>query len=141
MVTAARKTAIVPQYQLSFGCKGWINQELINYSSYANAVITSILEDHDGTIWVTRGLITDGTGPLCHVIGAAMQCYGKADGLPEAFYETLIRDSVGNLWLGRSTSVTRWQPGLLQTYYPRGLKSNAGMGGVAGLVPRSDGSL
>jgi len=123
------------------GLSHWTNQDLINYSSYANANITSIVEDEDGTIWVTRTRITDGTGPLCQVKGTAMRCYGKADGIPEDRYSTLARDSAGNFWLGSDTGLIRWRPGSLQTYYPSGLKSNAGQLGVSALVPEPDGSL
>jgi len=123
------------------GLSHWTNQDLLNYSSYANAVISSIVEDDDGTIWVTRNRITDGTGPLCKVKGTAMQCYGKPDGLPETSYWSLVRDSAGSLWLGSSTALTRWRPGSFQTYYPSGLKSNAGQAGIVALVPSSDGSI
>ena len=123
------------------GLSHWTNHDLINYSSYANAQIRSIVEDDDGTIWVTRNLITDGTGPLCKVKGTAMQCYGKPDGLPETSYWSLVRASSGSLWLGSSTALTRWRPGSFQTYYPSGLKSNAGQSGILALVPSSDGSI
>jgi ligand-binding sensor domain-containing protein len=33
------------------GLSHWTNQDLINYSSYANSVINSIIGDRDGTIW------------------------------------------------------------------------------------------
>jgi ligand-binding sensor domain-containing protein len=93
------------------GLSHWTNQDLINYSSYANAAIGAMVEDEDGTIWVTRARITDGTGPLCKVKGTAMQCYGKADGLPEDCYWSVVRDSAGNFWLGTDVALTRWKPG------------------------------
>ena len=123
------------------GLSHWTNQDLINYSSYANVVMGPTVEEENGTIWVIRAGIADGTGPLCQVNGMAVRCYGKADGIPEEPYSSLARDSAGNLWLGGSTSLTRWRPGSFQTYYLSGLKSNTGQPGVCALAPRPDGSL
>jgi PAS domain S-box-containing protein len=117
------------------------NQDLINYSSYANAVMGPTVEEENGTTWVIRATIADETGPLCQVNGQAMRCYGKADGFPEEPYSSLARDSAGNFWLGGSTSLTRWRPGSSQTYYLSGLKSNTGQPGVCALAPAADGSL
>ncbi len=44
------------------------NQDLINYSSYANAVMGPTVEEENGTIWLIRAGIADGTGPLCTVL-------------------------------------------------------------------------
>ncbi len=122
------------------GLSHWANQDLINYSSYAD-VMGPTAEDENGTVWVIRAGVADGTGPLCQVNGMAVRCYGKADGIPEEPYSSLARDSAGNLWLGGSTSLTRWRPGSFQTYYLSGLKSNTGQPGVCAIAPKPDGSL
>jgi len=54
--------------------------ELINYSTAIG--ISTIIEDHEGTIWVTRYRITDGKGPLCRAADRALQCYGTEAGIP-----------------------------------------------------------
>ena len=123
------------------GLSHWIDQDLINYSSYANVVMGPTVEEEDGTIWVIRAGTADGTGPLCQINGMAVRCYGKADGFPEEPYSSLARDSAGNVWLGGSTSLTRWRSGSFETYYPSGLKSNTGQPGVCALAPGPDGSL
>ena len=122
------------------GLSHWANQDLINYSSYAD-VMGPTAEEENGTVWVIRAGVADGTGPLCQVNGMAVRCYGKADGIPEEPYSSLARDSAGNLWLGGSTSLTRWRPGSFQTYYLSGLKSNTGQPGVCAIAPKPDGSL
>ena len=122
------------------GLSRWTKQDLINYSSHAD-VMGPTIEEENGATWVIRAGIADGTGPLCQVNGMAVRCYGKADGIPEEPYSSLARDSAGNLWLGGSTSLTRWRPGSFQTYYLSGLKSNTGQPGVCALAPRPDGSL
>jgi PAS domain S-box-containing protein len=123
------------------GLSHWANQDLIDYSAYANTVMGPTVEEENGTIWVLRAGAADKTGPLCQVKGMAMRCYGKADGIPEEPYSSLARDSAGNIWLGGSTNLTRWRTGSFQTYYPTGLKSNTGQPGVCALAPAPDGSL
>ena len=123
------------------GLNHWANQDLINYSSYANAVTGPMVEEQNGTIWVLRAGISDENGPICQVTGMTMRCYGKADGIPEEPYSSLIRDSAGDFWLGGSTSLTRWRPGSFQTYHLSGLKSNGGQSGVCALSSKPDESL
>jgi len=123
------------------GLSHWTNQDLVNYSMYANAVFDPGFEDEDGTTWVMRGVAVDEIGPLCQVKAMAMHCYGKADGIPEERYSAFSRDSAGNFWLGGSNSLTRWRPGSFQTYYPRELRSNVGAPGVTALASGPDGSL
>ena len=123
------------------GLSHWANQDLINYSSYANALSKPFFEEENGTIWFFRGGNLYGTGALCQVKGMATRCYGRADGIPVDRCDTVARDSAGNFWLGSNTSLTRWRPGSSQTYYPSGLKSNTGDEGVSAIASRPGGSL
>ena len=54
--------------------------ELLTYSTAIG--ISTIIEDHEGTIWVTRYRVTDGKGPLCRAVDRALQCYGTDAGIP-----------------------------------------------------------
>jgi PAS domain S-box-containing protein len=119
------------------GLSHWTNKDLINYPSTANAITAPFVEDEDGTIWFWRAAIADDTGPLCQVKDTVIRCYGKADGIPEEAYFSVVRDSAGDFWLGSGNTLTRWRPGSFQTYHP---KSNVPPG-VYALVPRPDGSL
>jgi len=123
------------------GLSHWVNQHLVNYPG-ANGLITSILEDHDGTIWFTHLEALDGSGLLCKVIGIGKRCYGLADGVP-AFSSSLLMeaDSSGNLWIGGDTALVRWRPGSKAVYRPHGLKANDAMQGVTGFAEDTDGSL
>jgi signal transduction histidine kinase/ligand-binding sensor domain-containing protein len=119
----------------------WTGQDLITYSLPANAVSRPFFEEENGTVWFLRTANPDQTGPLCQVKGAAVRCYGKADGIPEDRYGAVERDPAGNFWLGSSTSLIRWRPGSSQAYYPRRLKSNAGQEGVSALAFGPGGSF
>jgi signal transduction histidine kinase/ligand-binding sensor domain-containing protein len=117
------------------------NQRLINYPG-TQGTVTSILEDRDGTIWITRAAVLNDTAPLCHVIDTIARCYGKADGIPDfGNSRGLFRDSLGNFWIGGDTALVRWKSGSSTAYSPEKLRSNAGMGGVEGIAGDVDGSL
>lgn len=77
--------------------------------------ISAILEDHEGTIWVTRYRVPPSEGPLCRVEGNGLHCYGKADGIPVRFGLGLTEDSLGNFWFGSSV-LCRWRQGSVSTY-------------------------
>jgi signal transduction histidine kinase/ligand-binding sensor domain-containing protein len=72
--------------------------------------ITAILQDHAGTIWVTRYRVPAGEGPLCRVAGNELKCYGKNEGVPVRYGLGLAEDSLGNLWFG-SSALCRWRVG------------------------------
>jgi len=77
--------------------------------------ISAILEDHEGTIWVTRYSLAPGEGPLCRVEGNGLHCYGEADGIPVRYGLGLTEDKSGNIWFG-STVLCRWRQGSATTY-------------------------
>jgi signal transduction histidine kinase/ligand-binding sensor domain-containing protein len=122
------------------GLSHWVNQDLTNYQT-GRGLISSILEDHNGTVWITRSRPSDDAGCLCQIIGTGMRCYGKADGIPFAEGGTLVEDAEGNLWIGASTGLVRWKPGSFNAYTPSGLKSNENLAGVLALAASPDGSL
>ena len=57
--------------------------KLFNYTTTPNSPgINNIIEDHAGTIWVTRYRVNDGKGSLCQVEADKLRCYGEKDGNP-----------------------------------------------------------
>jgi PAS domain S-box-containing protein len=77
--------------------------------------ISTIMEDHEGTIWVTRYSVAPGEGPLCQVEGNGLHCYGQADGIPVRYGLGLKEDKSGNIWFG-SHVLIRWRSGSAETY-------------------------
>jgi signal transduction histidine kinase/ligand-binding sensor domain-containing protein len=124
------------------GLSHWVNEDLINYQA-GRGLITSILEDRNGTVWISRNRPSDKAGVLCQVIGTGMRCHGKADGIPVSDNDggTLVEDAVGNLWMGSSTGIFQGKSGSFKAYTLSGLKSTAGVDGVIGLAANPDGSL
>jgi signal transduction histidine kinase/ligand-binding sensor domain-containing protein len=118
----------------------WDGQHLTNYFIKRGRVLY-IIEDRSGTIWLVRGRGSDADGGLCQIIGTGMRCYGKADGLPGAgVAESLAEDTLGNLWIGSSSTVVRWKPGSSNAH-TWGLKTFEETDGVTGLAANSDGSV
>jgi signal transduction histidine kinase/ligand-binding sensor domain-containing protein len=113
--------------------------ELTSYTT-APIGISTIIEDHTGTIWVTRYRVTDGKGPLCRALDKELQCYGKADGIPVGYGVGLAEDSEGNLWIG-SHVLCRWRPGSAQTFFEEELKHLKGNPGVLDIVAGPSGSV
>jgi ligand-binding sensor domain-containing protein len=60
------------------GLAHWKNGDLINYPDVMGR-INSIVEDHEGTVWVTRSRVRDAAGPICQVMDSKLHCYGKPD--------------------------------------------------------------
>jgi signal transduction histidine kinase/ligand-binding sensor domain-containing protein len=112
---------------------------LLKYS-FPPIGISNVIQDHTGTIWVTRYRVTDGKGPLCRVAGKDLQCYGKPDGIPVEYGVPLVEDSLGNLWIG-SYLLCRWSPGSSATYFAEELKHLKGSPGVIDLVAGPSGSV
>jgi ligand-binding sensor domain-containing protein len=122
------------------GLSRWDGQHLTNYLNKSGR-INSIIEDRSGTVWFVRTGGSDADGGLCRVIGTRTRCYGKADGLPGSDgSESLIEDTLGNLWIGNDAAVVRWKPDSSNTHI-WGLKSIEGLDGATGLAANPDGSV
>lgn len=101
----------------SLGLARWSSGTLTNYSN-ALGHINSILEDHEGHVWIARTRVKDGKGPLCEVVGPKLRCYGQADGIGEAQAQALALDSSGRFWIGSNGALTQWTPKSAQTFHP-----------------------
>ena len=100
-----------------------------------------IREDSDGSLWVVRGQYDVSDAPLCRITDSAVQCFGKADGIPIAPAGSLLAESDGGFWLGGQTALVHWRNGASKLYPIEGLKHNAGGIGVNCLVRGADGSI
>jgi len=101
------------------GLARWRDGTLTDYSNASGHVhITSIQEDQEGHIWITRTRVRDGTGPLCELVGSKLRCYGTSDGIPEPQVTSLAIDPSGSIWIGGEGAMTRWAPQSAQTFHP-----------------------
>ena len=116
------------------GLVSWDGSKLIQYPGTAGFV-TSLLEDHEGTVWVgILGKAADTpAGRLCSIRSGTVQCYG-ADGAFGSFVWSLGEDSSGNLWAGAESGLWRWKPGPPKRYAIAGAR-------VADLAVSDSGSM
>ncbi len=105
------------------------------------AFIEAIVQDPQGKIWVTRSQVRDDAGSLCEVAGNSFRCHGSSEGIPFAFAQPLFRDKAGNLWIGSSLGLSRWQPGNVTNFITKSLQKNSMLAGVGAIAEQSDGSL
>ena len=92
------------------GLASWKDGKLTEYPEVAGQVVTSLLQDAEGTLWFG----VRNPGRLCAVRLAKTQCYGAGSfgwSVP-ALYE----DHEGNLWVSAQTGLWRWAPGPPEQY-------------------------
>src|SRR5262249_21967307 len=97
------------------GLARWRAGELARYPDLSGHVITSLLQDHQGTLWIATQPRRAGAGRLCDVRADALHCEG-ADGLFGGYVGSLFEDPAGALWMTTAKGVCRRRPGPPQFY-------------------------
>ena len=100
------------------GVASWKDGKLTLYPELNAHVVESLLEDHEGTIWV--GGWASSEGRLCSIRANKTQCVGE-DGRFGNAVTALCEDSRGNLWAGTMSGLWLWTsapPKLYPMPYP-----------------------
>ena len=99
------------------GLVSWDGQKLTQYPQIGHRFVTSLVEDHGGTVWAGIQYETPGTpeGQICAIRNGAVRCYLN-DGAFGSFVWSLAEDSSGNLWTGADSGFWRWKPGSPKRY-------------------------
>jgi len=100
-----------------------------------------MIEEGDGSLWVTTWYRPGSPGSLCHATDREVRCFGKADGNPIQTALPILSDGTGGFWIGSDTTLLHWKAGASEAYELPALRSNLGQGGIETLVRNSDGSL
>ncbi len=87
------------------GLASWKSGKLTKYPEVAGQVVTSLLQDTNGTLWFG---VRD-PGKLCAVQVANTLCYGE--GNFGWSVRQLYEDHKGNLWVSAQSGLWRWAPG------------------------------
>ena len=94
--------------------------------------VDNILEDHTGTIWISRNHLGGSEGALCRIVGDNLKCYGKdkSDGNPAQFAAALAEDSSGDIWFA-CQMLCRWNGKSITHYLQEQMDHPSGDGVVA----------
>src|SRR5262249_36638620 len=79
------------------GLASWQHNKLSWWPELTGQVVLTLMEDHEGTIWV--GSIGAPTGRLCTIQHARADCAGE-DGTAGNGFTGLYEDTKGNVWVG-----------------------------------------
>ena len=92
------------------GLVSWSNGKLTQYPEIGRVFITSLFQDHEGTVWAgILGSASDSPGGrLCAIRNGHAECYGQ-DGVFGQFVWTLYEDNSGLLWVGAESGLWRWK--------------------------------
>lgn len=118
----------------------WRDNALSRYST-KDGFVQSILQRKSGAIWIVRSRYPGHDGPLCEGQNRLLRCYGNSEGVPLPYAGSLAEDANGNLWIGASSRLVRWQPGSSTTYFLNGLQKSEGLHGVDALATGANGVL
>ena len=97
------------------GLASWRDGKLTRYTDLAGLVIGSILEDRNGTVWVSSYSLAS-PGKLCAIDGTDIDCHGSGGALPKGV-SFLYEDSHDALWMVARDGVWRWRPGPPRFYH------------------------
>lgn len=116
------------------GLASWKNGELTQYGELDGLGIRTLVEDHEGSMWVGTNGPPD--GKLCEIRNGSVQCHPEMSGVTRGVFG-LYEDDKGNLWVGLEMGVWRWKPGPPVFYMVPGLPS----GRMQSMVDSDDGAL
>ena len=103
------------------GLASWNNGKSVQYRELADEPVFSLLEDHEGTVWV------GGRGKVCAIRGGTAECSALGLDLPQSlrdvkrpFYglflgtrgvHSLYEDRERRIWAGSESGLWQWKPG------------------------------
>src|SRR5262249_42012906 len=93
----------------SKGLSSWKGGKLTQYPELSGQTIMTLVEDHEGSVWVGGAAFPSG-GTLCAIHNGLVRCEGEAGRFGPGVL-ALYEDSHGNLWAGVQNGLWLWKPG------------------------------
>lgn len=94
------------------GLVSWNGKKLTDYPEIRDVFVTSLLEDHEGTVWagILAGSAESPAGRLCEIRSGQVKCDSQ-NGAFGMFVWSLNEDNAGTLWAAAESGLWRWKPG------------------------------
>jgi signal transduction histidine kinase/ligand-binding sensor domain-containing protein len=87
------------------GLARWKNDQLVVYANAGR--FSSLLEDHQGTIWAGHTRAQGVVPPLCQFVGNEFKCFAFSDRPGMSWVGALKEDHNGDLWIATAGAVCR----------------------------------
>lgn len=99
------------------GLLSWDGKKLTAYPEIHDVFVTSLLEDHEGTVWagILAGSAESPAGQLCAIQSGQVKCESQ-NGAFGNFVWSLQEDDSGTLWAASESGLWRWRPGSPKRY-------------------------
>ncbi len=98
------------------GLASWNQGKLSHYPDFAEDNVATLLEDHEGTVWVGA------PGKVCAIRSGKTECsnlgtgFGDSNGNRGKYVSSLYEDSDHRLWAGTEAGLWQWNPGPPKRY-------------------------
>ena len=105
------------------GLVSWNGNKLTEYPEIHDLFVTSLFEDHDGTVWagVLAGSTDSPAGRLCAIQSGQAKC-DLQNGAYGMFVWSLGEDNSGTLWAAAESGLWRLRPGPTKLYPTPGVR-------------------
>ena len=94
------------------GLASWKDGRLTTYQQLAGFGVAEMLEDREGTVWVTG--VQNQTGELCAVRNGQAECHGKDGSF--GHWTTSLYETAEGLWVAAERGLWQWLPGSPKRY-------------------------
>lgn len=105
------------------GLASWDGKTLTEYPELRDLFVTSLLQDHEGTVWagILAGSPESPAGRLCEIRSTQVKCESQ-NGAFGMFVWSVNEDNSGTLWAAAESGLWRWKPGSPKRYPTPGVR-------------------
>jgi signal transduction histidine kinase/ligand-binding sensor domain-containing protein len=105
------------------GLVSWNGKKLTEYPEVGGVFVTSLFEDHQGTVWagILAGSAENPGGRVCAIRSGQVKCDSE-NGAFGTFVWSLSEDHSGNLWAAAESGLWRLKPGTPKRYQTPGVR-------------------
>ena len=128
----------------SVGLARWSNGELQTFPKLpgqGHGIVSGIVLDRTGSVWITRSRHDPGAAPLCRISGDGGQCFQSGAGEPCQGARSLAIGADDSLWLGSTDGLCRFRDGRFSFFLREEMAPQSGLSGIDGMAVDPSGAL